>query len=296
MKKISLIIFVALVITIATVINAMAFSLPAYTDIQFKFNNWDSLLALPLPNDKIGVKNPYGNNEFSWGILNISTIQDPSGDPAYWTVGQNGERLTGMFHDLKLGLATLSATGNLDLYLYDGLLDVYLDDADLAGYTQANAKLGKNGRIDSSHYTNFTDSNVSLNPFLSVAFTPGIVPIATDPLMLIGLGKQTSFLITLNGNSVLNTAGGDSFGNVIGGDYASLFNSNTFLGGNADFKFGFHGNGPSRVDYNSGVIHFDADTWDPADGFTTPEPGSLSLLGIGLLGILAKLRRKKVTA
>lgn len=296
MKKFSLIIFAAIVLTISTVINAMAFSLPYGQDIMLKYNNWDVLAPFPLPPGYITIDplnpilDPKGGAEFSWGIENVTSISDNSGSDTYWASGQNKEYLSGMWYDLKLGMATLVGP-NLNLYLYGGKMDLYLDDNDLAGYTPADPAIGQAGRTGNT-FTGFTDSNGTATKFLSLDLAPGVIPSVIDPLSAFG---GTTFFVTVYGGNILGTAGGDGFANVTGGTYGGLFDSNGQIGG-TDLQLGFHGQAPSKYKYNEGAIPFTADTYDPAYGRTVPEPSSMLLFGMGVFGLASSMLRRKKAA
>jgi len=262
--------------------NASAFSLPGDEDIQIKFNNWDYFSPFPIPPQDLDILDPYSGAEYSWNVMEFKSMDhSPYTGANDWVSGQNGEYITGIMYDLKLGLATLDAgTGELSLFLYGGKMNFYLDDDDIAGYTEANPVLGPGARSSATTFPTFTDSNVSANPFLSIDLASGIVPV--DPLGAFG---GTTFHITVSANNAVNSASGDTYADVTGGDYGWLFDTNSITGGH-DFNLGFHGNGP-------GSWGWSADTFDPAFGRTAvPEPTTFALFGLGLLGMAGIVRRK----
>jgi hypothetical protein len=238
-------------------------------------------------------------NEINWGVLLVNTIAPGAPDPldpndissngaAYFNnVSSNNGQITGIFYGLQAGTPNASnpfpATGGyLDLYYRD--LDV-LSETNIAtalpslrtaadkatGYTEGTflARLSFASGIDSD-LTNFTVGTVvpGAAGFAGFAYSYANVDTAAGGALADRMDTDGFAPPALVGNGA-DTTRDVHFRNV----YTPL-NSWTAAGCTAGVCFG-------------------ANSTDPATGRLLPEPGSMALVGLGLLG-LAAFRRRKV--
>lgn len=223
--------------------------------------------AQPLTN---GTYYPVGADsvEDSWGVLGVAGIYPGGSLVPLWVPSVN-EELTAYYYGFNDAYIASTATG-IDLGNVGGMLDLYLDTTTnftAAPSPYANARPA--GGIDAWGVTDGT-------LFLSTTVTPGVVP---------AMPNLTRYE-TVQGLSFPYTGSGSMYLTVTGGSHAGLFDSNGYLGGNADL-YSIFNFGPV------GAYVWDSKSSDPTYGDIVPEPASMVLFGIGMLG-LATLRRKKV--
>ncbi|VAV85712.1 hypothetical protein MNBD_DELTA01-1793 [hydrothermal vent metagenome] len=237
---------------------------------------------------------PSGFMESNWGVAIVSNISegvfgDPQNfDPAsssYWENDGSDGQVTAIWGHVMAN----PGDGSVPLASSGGSMYLYWDNttvADLATATVAD-------RTGDFTFTNFTDGTLLAKiDFLAGAITP-------DPLTTIA-------------GSVIPTAGGftgvaNLFANVdlaAGGLWATLLDTNYFnslLGlGTADMKlrtiYESTGSHPWD-DPGAGVSNdiFGAQSTDPLRAYVVPEPSTIVLLGMGLLGagFVARRRNKK---
>jgi len=275
MKKI--IITVAfLMLAIGVNINyAAALSLdPYFGPVSIKLQNYEVVTNPAVnPDGSIAFSDGLEDN---WGIFKVTSIE--AGDSTIWQDNKNGEHLTGMFYGFDIAAITPLLGGKTQVDMANtnliGKLDVYLD-VNGAGYTAFNSTLGPGVRSGVNSYPTVTDSNVYGVPALSLQMVPGILPGITisnvlDSATIIGSGK------------------GNGFAEVTGGALSPLFNNNNYLGGLADMYLSLNYKVPGS---NGWTIDSD----DPIRTDIVPEPASMLLFGMGVLGLAtSRLRRKKV--
>ncbi len=249
--------------------------------LEFKFTDFS--------NGKLytSSSNGYGQSdgqEDAFGIFKIATIKSPA-TQTLWFDGKDGEELTGIYHgiDDDFWKVTPSPTGNnINIQSVGGFIDVYLDKAQNFDPTQ-----GPGARTGPASYPTVTDGD----PFLRLKLVPGIK---------YGNGSTLDDHITFDENldSTTSPFTGDGafYLDVIGGSHASLFDSNSFCvtddSGNTVCRDLF-----GQFDTESpGSYGWLANSEDPIRGKTNaiPEPGSIMLLGSGLLGLLKFRRREAV--
>jgi len=273
MKKLTLILAILALGIAFTTSSAMAFSLGGYTGlVKFKFNNWDygTLYAPGTNNPADGVAS--GNTD-SYGIFTVTSITDLVGNNL-WNQTP-GESLEGWFYGLSDDGEVFDGTGSGNIWSMGGKLEMYLGPRNL----DPTAGPGVVPALPSAptDIWNVTDGAL----FLSADFVPGAV--FGDPTTTL-FGTISSITVPISGKS-------EAYLEVTGGSHASMFNSNIFQGGAADLFL--------QNDFKSGDVTDPGFGWtavshDPVLGKVVPEPSTMILFGMGIMGLATRLRRKKV--
>lgn len=274
MRKYLLSAFVML--SMAGTASAAPIALPSSSPLFFQFLNQEQV-DTSLTNS-IDVPGPYGLAG-NWGVVLLTNIQtgfvtvpnediQGTGNPIFANqILPPGAQITGLFYDIDLTSGTTATGGILDLYWQEG-----------ANVNMATAQ------PNLATVNTFTSGT-----FLArINFASGIRGPVGD--------CNTTIESDLDVTNLTGTGRADSFGNVdtgAGGAWAASLNGNWFNTpcGQRDIRFSnFFNLDPNWNGTTSNVIGLRSN--DPGRVFTAPEPATLALFGLGLLGI-ARARRKK---
>lgn len=240
-----------------------------------------------------------GTSETTWGVGNITQITTPSsqGAASIWNSGEGGDYLGYMIYGID-DLSNSGVSPNINLYnvgATGGVADgnIYIDVFKLAAnpvITTPSARTGYNA------YTGVTSASL----WLRLVLVPGIV--ADDPSTAADESTLATLSQTVTGLTLPATGSGTFFANVVGGSAMSKFNTDgftTLLGTDADM-YGIFDLRDSTAGARPTCNVNDTDCFfglirDPIIATAIPEPGSMALAGLGLIG-LAALRRRKESA
>jgi PEP-CTERM motif len=255
--------------------EASLIDLGGYTGpLQFKFQNYESFSSTTIAP---GVQN--------FGVVEVTSIQNPTTGGNVWVQGQGGQFLAAVFNGITVSSVT-PITGGFTTTNTGGTFQLWLDSANFtpgqgtAGYSAGGCAVG------GLCYHGITDTGgIDL---LNFNLVPGTTSDPTNTLN----ATVSSTTLPISGHA-------EGFADITGGADASEFGRGGFptLFGAADMHFidDFCANGQSGCAGPTSA-NWENFSHDPVDAVavvpTIPEPASLALLGTALLGFATVARRR----
>ena len=245
-------------------------------DFNISTNAWDPITQNPY-DLTLGTSIPAGSTigyadglEDSWGIAQVDQILLGSGGPSIFDKDLPGSPEITIFFwgfdDDYMGFP--DALNKVSIGSVGGRVEVWQDVS--PDYNPALGIAGRSLPADGSHYDTVTDDGTLLLD---------LVPVA-----------QNAFGHTLVSDFNFNTftGGGDMFLNIAGGTWASAYDTNTQLFG-SDLLFSYE----VRDNVGPIVANWTVKGGGSVYGDVIPEPASMTMFGIGLMGLVGALKKKK---
>jgi hypothetical protein len=230
----------------------------------------------------------YAPGEINWGVLLVSTMNpgnvtgvntiESTGSSFFSNITSNNAQITGIFYGAQ---STTSVTGN-PFPATSGFIDLYWRDLSIYSATDISTT-APTVRTGLSTATGHTEGTLLAH----LAFANGIIT-----------GDPTVFIA----GSVAPTGGSNfaglatSYANVdtsTPGAYTTALNSDFFTTAYGTRDLRFRNIYEELTSWNGGTNVLGARSTDPATAYVVPEPASLALVGVALLGLAVTSRRKQ---
>jgi hypothetical protein len=216
-------------------------------------------------------------SEDSWGIISVSSITNTTTNTTMFSRGVDGYLIgavTGLTDFFSFGLFNIQRD-----YATGGTINLYKSATD---YNPAAPSSASQAAVVASVTT--------LPLYLGLNFVVGAGNGGFD----VAGAAATAATYISNFDASTFTGNGSGYLEVTGGDAAGHFDTNTLttwagLSADASFSVTLTPITPNDAGYGNWLVGSSSDV----KGYAIPEPGSMALAGLGLMGLAALRRRKQ---
>lgn len=225
-----------------------------------------------------------------WGVFKVDSLKtwDPvanSFGPTYWNEGDNGDYLSIKFGGLDVDIASGAATSGLG-YFTGGWAELWYNDGNGIDPFLADAAAGPGADYNAGDFALSMAAGTKLVDF---EFAEDAILAHENAVVPGGAFAWTTPEHTFRINALTGDPSTIGYLNVTGGVDGALFDSNFFFNQFDIFLEGSN-QGASYAGWN-----YQANSYSALSS-TVPEPGTMLLLGAGLLGLAgcAGMRRRNM--